>query len=53
MLDANGNDLLQSRHYYTLTGFTPGKRNNLLIRILNENDEIVQSENFILNIPEV
>ena len=51
MLDANGNDLLQSKHYYTLTGFVPGKRNNLLIRILNENNEIVQSENFILNIP--
>lgn len=52
MLDADGNDSLVTKHYYTLTGFVPGKRNNLLIRILDQNDEIVQSENFILNIPE-
>ncbi len=52
MLDSDGNDLSQNKHYYTLTGFVVGKRNNLLIRILDENDNIVQSENFILNIPE-
>ena len=44
-------DILSNRHFYVLEGFTPGKKNNLLIRILDSNDQVIDAENFILNLP--
>lgn len=49
--DDDGNDILSTKQFYILNGFTPGKKNNLLIRILDENDTVIDAENFILNIP--
>lgn len=49
--DDDGNDILSTKQFYILRGFTPGKKNNLLIRILDGNDMVVDTENFILNIP--
>lgn len=46
-----GLDKFTNRHFYVLDGFVPGKRNNLLIRILDENDQVIDAENFILNLP--
>jgi len=51
MTNDYGIETFTNRHFYTLYGFVPGKRNNLLIRILNENNEVIDAENFILNIP--
>ena len=50
MTDSTG-DIFSTRHFYVLDGFTPGKKNNLLIRILDSNDQVIDVENFILNIP--
>ena len=50
MSDGYG-DMYDNRHIYVLDGLTPGKKNNLLIRILDSNDQVVDAENFILNIP--
>lgn len=50
MTDSTG-DILSTRHFYVLDGFAPGKKNNLLIRILDSNDQVIDVENFILNIP--
>ena len=44
-------DILSNRHFYVLEGFVPGKKNNLLIRILDSNDQVIDAENFILNLP--
>ncbi|MDD6223821.1 MAG: hypothetical protein PUB18_02345 [bacterium] len=51
LLDTLGNDSYTNKHFYVLSDFVVGKRNNLLIRILDENDQVVDAENFILNIP--
>jgi len=51
MLDSDGIPLVTRKHYYVLKGFTPGKRNNLVIRILDSSNNVVDVENFILNIP--
>lgn len=40
-----------NRHYYILETLTPGKKNNIIIRILDETGMVVEAENFILNIP--
>ena len=44
-------DIFSNRHFYVLEGLIPGKKNNLLIRILDTNDQVIDAENFILNIP--
>ncbi len=51
MKNINGEDILSNRHFYVLKGFKPGKKNNLLIRILDDNDRVIDAENFILNLP--
>lgn len=51
MKDDTGLDVLNTKHFYVLEGFVQGKRNNLLIRILDENDQVIDAENFIINIP--
>lgn len=50
-LDEFGNTVETNRHYYKLDGLFPGKKNNIIIRILDEMDTVVEAENFILNVP--
>ena len=52
-MTTEGGDVLSNRHFYVLEGLTAGKKNNLLIRILDSNDQVVDAENFILNIPRI
>ena len=49
--DENGNISATTRHYYTINSLVPGKKNNVILRILDENGVVVDAENFILNIP--
>ncbi len=51
--DQLGMDVLTNKHFYVLEGFVPGKKNNLLIRILDSNDQVINAENFILNLPSI
>lgn len=51
MTNDEGIETFTNRHFYTLYGFVPGKKNNLLIRILDVNNQVIDAENFILNIP--
>lgn len=44
-------DVLTNNHFYVIDGLTVGKKNNLLIRLLDQNDQVVDAENFILNLP--
>ena len=50
IVNEQGEDVFNNRHHYELKGFVKG-RNNLLIRILDENDVKIGAENFIINIP--
>ena len=50
-LDDSGNVSFTTRHYYTIDSLIPGKKNNVILRILDENGVVVDAENFILNIP--
>jgi len=50
-LDENGNITLTMKHYYKINSLVPGKKNNVILRILDENGVVVDAENFILNIP--
>lgn len=50
-LDEAGNVSFTTRHYYTIDSLIPGKKNNVILRILDENGVVVDAENFILNIP--
>lgn len=47
----DGSDILNNKHFYVLKGLKPGSKNNLIIRILNDNNELVDSQNFIINVP--
>lgn len=51
MKNEDGTDILNNKHFYALKGLKTGKKNNLIIRILDNNDEIVDSQNFIINVP--
>ena len=51
LLDSSGLPLESRNHYYVLDGFIPGKRNNLVIRLLDNTGNVIDVENFILNIP--
>lgn len=50
-LDSNGNPYETVRHYYKLDSLTPGKKNHIILRIVDESGNVVEAENFILNIP--
>lgn len=46
-------DIVSNKHFYVLEGLVPGKKNNLLIRILDDNNQVVGADNFILNVPKI
>ncbi len=50
-LDENGNNLITNRHYYKINSLIPGKRNNIIIRILDKDGTVIEADNFILNVP--
>ncbi len=50
-LDEEGNIVSTNRHYYKIDTLVPGKKNNIIIRILDEEGTVVDAENFILNVP--
>lgn len=50
ILDA-GETVFTSRHYYRLDSLIPGKKNNIIIRLVDEQENVIAAENFILNIP--
>lgn len=43
--------IFTSRHYYRLDSLVPGQKNNIIIRLVDEQDNVIAAENFILNIP--
>ena len=52
ILDEEGNPLMTNRHYYQLKTLVPGKKNNIVLRLLDEEGTVIDAENFILTIPE-
>ena len=42
---------MTSSHYYVIDSLVPKKKNNIIIRILDENGEVIEADNFIVNIP--
>lgn len=51
MKNEDGTDILNNKHFYILKGLKTGKKNNLIIRILDEYDNIIDSQNFIIKAP--
>ena len=50
-LNENGKQVMTSSHYYVIDSLVPKKKNNIIIRILDENGEVIEADNFIVNIP--
>lgn len=49
--DEEGNPIFTNRHYYRLDTLVPGKKNNIILRLLDEEGTVIDAENFILTIP--
>lgn len=52
-LDNTNHRMLTTNHYYKIDSLVPKKKNNIIIRIVDEDGNVVGAENFILNIPSI